>query len=215
MADIFSNILHVEGKEDLRVIPELIEANGIKWGTRKSPIVKIRDYDGVENLIDKIEISVALKATGLERLGLLVDADGDPQSRWLSIKNACMDLIPKLPDALPESGLIHRLEDGRKFGVWMMPDNKTQGMLETFLAYLVPEEGERLWDYAQAIAQSAKSKGALFSDAQQDKANIYTWLAWQTPPGRQLHNAIMERIFDPKHPRGQAFVTWFRNLYDL
>jgi len=28
------------------------------------------------------------------------------------------------------------LESGIKFGVWMMPDNQSRGMLETFLAYL-------------------------------------------------------------------------------
>jgi len=45
-------VLLVEGKQDVRVIPELIEANGVNWGTRKSPVVYIRDYEGYQNLVD-------------------------------------------------------------------------------------------------------------------------------------------------------------------
>ena len=34
MAEIHKNVLLVEGKQEVRVIPELIEANGVNWGTR-------------------------------------------------------------------------------------------------------------------------------------------------------------------------------------
>ncbi|HLO87253.1 MAG TPA: DUF3226 domain-containing protein, partial [Nostocaceae cyanobacterium] len=43
--------LLVEGKDDLRVIPELIEKNGIVWvNNKKEPIVSIEDYGGYSNL---------------------------------------------------------------------------------------------------------------------------------------------------------------------
>ncbi|MFM7603034.1 MAG: DUF3226 domain-containing protein, partial [Pseudanabaena sp.] len=38
---------------------------------------------------------------------------------------------------------------------------------------------------------------------------------WQNPPGRQLHQAVMEKIFDPQHPNAQKFVKWFKDLYEL
>ncbi len=53
--------LLVEGAEDKRVIPELIEANGIPWGTRRQPIVYIEDFDGIENLLAPKAISTELK----------------------------------------------------------------------------------------------------------------------------------------------------------
>ncbi|NJL55795.1 hypothetical protein HC928_11830 [bacterium] len=81
--------------------------------------------------------------------------------------------------------------------------------------YLIPDENESIWQYAQEAAKEAKNKGAAFINAHYDKAYIYTWLAWQDPPGRQLHNAVMERILDPTHPKAQTFVSWFRQLYDL
>ncbi|WP_017304367.1 DUF3226 domain-containing protein [Spirulina subsalsa] len=215
MANINSKVLLVEGKQDLLVIPELMEANGIKWGTRKSPVVFIRDYEGYQNLIDPDRIATELQASGLSALGIMIDADDDPIGRWQSIRNASLKSIPDMPENLPADGLIHTTPTGIQFGIWMMPDNQMRGMLETFLTYLIPTNSETLWQFAQAATHEAKGKGAVFTDYQSDKANIYTWLAWQNPPGRQLHQAIIERILHPNHPNGQRFVTWFKDLYSL
>lgn len=215
MADIHPKILLVEGKQDVRVIPELIEANGVNWGTRNSPVVYVRDYDGYSNLVDPDVISTELQASGLSALGIMIDADNNTSERWQSIRDASLKSIPDLPETLPEEGLIHIAPNGIKFGIWLMPDNKMDGMLETFLTYIIPIGSEVLWQFAQEVTQEAKNKGAMFTDFQLDKANIYTWLAWQVPPGRQLHQAITERILDPKHPSAQRFVTWFRTLYSL
>ena len=209
------NKLLVEGAEDKRVIPYLIEANDIPWkDKKKEPFVSIESYDGIEKLLNKNVISTELKASGLSALGLMVDADEEPENRWQSIRKVCLPSISDFPEYLPETGLIHTTNSGVKFGVWMMPDNKMRGMLETFLTYIIPNENE-LWNYAQTVVTEAKNQGATFIDNHTDKANIHTWLAWQNPPGRQLHNAVMERILNPKHPQAQIFINWFKKLYDL
>lgn len=97
----------------------------------------------------------------------------------------------------------------------MMPDNRLRGMLETFLAYMVPEANDALWTYSQVVVEEAHRKNAPFTEFHRDKAQIYTWLAWQNPPGRQLHQAVMERILNPHHPRAQTFISWFKQLYEL
>lgn len=139
------NLLLVEGEEDKRVIPELIEANGITWELEakesekpKEPVVKIEQHGGIEKLLKPKLISTRLKRADLAALGLMVDADEEPIARWNSIRNVCLPSIPDLPESLPEEGLIHPTTIGPKFGVWMMPDNKMPGMLETFLVNLVP-----------------------------------------------------------------------------
>ncbi|HEY9853505.1 MAG TPA: DUF3226 domain-containing protein [Leptolyngbyaceae cyanobacterium] len=215
MAEVHPCVLLVEGKEDLRVIPELMEANGINWGRRKNPIVYIRDYDGYQKLADSDVITTELQASGLSALGILIDADDNPDGRWQSIRDACLKSIPDIPESLPENGLIHIAPNKVKFGIWMMPDNKMRGMLETFLTYMIPHNNELIWQFAQEVVKQAKNKGAVFTDTHFDKANIYTWLAWQNPPGRQLHQAIMQHILNPKHPNSQNFVNWFKSLYDL
>jgi len=215
MANIYPKVLLVEGKQDARVIPELIEANGVNWGNKKNPIVYIRDYNGYQNLVDPDKISTELQASGLTVLGIMIDADDNTMERWQTIRSACLPSIPDIPETLPEEGLIHFASNGIRFGIWIMPDNKMHGMLETFLTYMIPAGNEVLWQLAQQVVQEAKSRGAMFADAHFDKSNIYTWLAWQDPPGRQLHQAIMERLLNPIHPKAQKFVTWFKNLYEL
>ncbi|WP_088242551.1 DUF3226 domain-containing protein [Calothrix rhizosoleniae] len=206
--------LIVEGEQDKRVIPEFIEANGISWGdTKDKAIVYIESY-GNDQFIDAEVISTELKASGLTHLGLIIDADENPSGRWESVRNACLKSIPDFPEKLPETGLIHTTNE-IKFGVWIMPDNGMRGMLETFLTYMIPNESEALWQYVQSVVTEAQSKGATFKNVHIDKANIYTWLAWQDEPGRQLHQAIKERILNPHHPQAQTFFKWFKNLYDL
>ncbi|BAY22113.1 hypothetical protein NIES2100_18760 [Calothrix sp. NIES-2100] len=205
--------LLVEGTDDLRVIPELIENNGIPWGKKNKPIVFIQDCGGYENINAEL-ISTELQASGLTNLGIIIDADEDASARWTSIRNACLQSIPTIPQQIPQTGLIIST-NGIKFGIWIMPDNLMRGMLETFLAYMIPDESEPLWQYAQEVVAEAKNRGALFIDPHVDKAHIYTWLAWQHPPGRQLHDAIKQRILNPIHPNAQIFVNWFKTLYDL
>ncbi|OCQ99429.1 hypothetical protein BCD64_10230 [Nostoc sp. MBR 210] len=206
--------LLVEGKDDLRVIPELIENNGIFWGKRGEEIVLIRDCEGYPN-IDSNLISTELQASGLTHLGIIIDADENLSARWQSIRNACLHSISDIPEQLPETGLIHTTEDGIKFGIWIMPDNQISGMLETFLAYLIRDEDKSIWQYAQEVVQEAKNQGAPFQNSYIDKAKIYTWLAWQEEPGRQLHQAIKYKVLNPQHPNAQIFFTWFKNLYNL
>lgn len=212
--------LLVEGQDDLRVIPELIEKNGIYWGAKKEEaIISIQECGGYENITYDL-IYTELQTGRCTHLGLMVDADDNASLRWQSIRNACLQIesISHLPEQIPETGLIINISNGTefiKFGVWMMPDNQNRGMLETFLAYMIKDESDPLWQYAQEVVTEAKTKGAKFIDEHIDKAYIYSWLAWQKPPGRQLHNAIQEEILNPQHPKAQIFVKWFKDLYDL
>jgi hypothetical protein len=209
--------LLVEGKDEQRTIPELIERNGVNWRNGNGTVVYIEDCDGFENIIDKDVIATELKASGRETLGILLDADDCPINKWIAIRNACINsgLISNMPKDLPVEGLIIDADNGVRFGIWIMPDNKLPGMLETFLGYLLPTGTSSLWDLAEKTVDKAKEEGALFSETHREKAKIYSWLAWQEPPGRQLHQAIQERILDPQHPEAQQFVSWFRKLYQL
>lgn len=219
---IFNKKLIVEGEQDKRVIPQLMAANGVTWPRGKEPVY-IESY-GSDGFINNKKISARLKASGLTHLGLIIDADENPKDRWQSIRNACLKVeeiqksIDNLPEQMPETGLIINIPNGTefiKFGIWMMPDNQNRGMLETFLAYMIKDESDPLWQYAQEVVTEAKTKGAKFIDEHIDKARIHSWLAWQNPPGTQLHDAVKFKILDPEHPKAQAFVKWFKDLYDL
>ena len=209
-------ILLVEGDEDKRVIPQLVEANGIHWGeTKKDWIVSIKSCGGVEQLLDKDLINTELKASNLKILGIILDADEYPENRWQSIRRCIIDRFPDIPEGLPKSGFIYDADDEIKIGIWMMPDNQDRGMLETFLKFLVPDEEEGLWQLTEHACQQAIENGASFKEHHIDKAKIHTWLAWQNPPGRQLHNAVMERILSPTSSEAELFIEWFKDLFEV
>lgn len=213
MPRVKHNRLLVEGDEDKRVIPQLIERNKIPWVERGEPIVQIKSHGGIEPLID--EIPTELKASDLSALGILVDANDDAASRWRRLRGACLPDVPDLPEILPKEGLVHPCDFGLKLGFWIMPDNRMQGMLETFLSLLVPADHEPLWDWTDELCDEARRKRAPFKARHRDKARIHSWLAFQDPPGRPLHNAIIERVLNPTSPSAKPFVSWFRRLYGL
>ena len=94
--------LIVEGDQDKRVIPQLIEANEIPWIDIGEKVPYIESY-GSDNFIDAHEISTQLQESELTTLGLIVDADDDLSARWTSIRNACLKSIPDFPAQLPKT----------------------------------------------------------------------------------------------------------------
>ena len=206
----------VEGATELRVIPELMEANGIAWGPRKNPIVHITPNNGVSELLKRGVIESELAASGLEALGVVIDANGDAGRRWSQIRDRCRDEFDELPEEIPEDGLEVDHRDGPRFGVWIMPDNRFSGMLEDFLIRLIPEErGGALYGLARSCVAEAARNGASFKGVHMRKAEIHTWLAWQDEPGPQLHEAVKHRVLDPTKPESRAFVDWFRRLFGV
>ena len=216
---IYPKILLVEGDNDKRVIPEFIEQNGILWEPKRQEyIVQIKAKDSKENLLNETEIKTELKASGLKALGIIVDADENPPKRMQRIEQIYTSLGKKLNDNLSSDGFIFQLSSDIKFGIWMMPDNQNQGMLETFLSYLIEDNNpstNSLWQYVQEVVTEASKRGATYKEVHLDKARIHTWLAWQDEPGNQLHQAIKYKILNSSHPKGQSFLRWFKELYDL
>lgn len=205
--------LLVEGKDDLHAIAELMGAR-VPWGNRPAEWpVHIKDYDGIENLLSGIPLQ--LKSSESEILGIVVDANHEFDARWARIRDRCSSAFPEIPEALPDDGLVLSNAEGRRLGVWIMPDNRSRGMLETFLAQLVPDPGNPSWRYAQYVVGEAKKKGASFEARHRDKAMIHTWLAWQDPPGRPFGTALTCKVLDPTSSGASRFVEWFKRLYRL
>ena len=205
--------LFVEGQTDLRVIPYLMEANGVAWPNERRP-VEIRPLGGKQ--LDPEELSSELKGHELHVLGVILDADDDAEACWQRVRGWFEKLFPDLPKhPLAEGFVSQPNEMGKRLGVWIMPDNQSRGMLETFLMFLAPDDQDPLVKYAATARDRAKKLKAPFKKAHEDKAKIHTWLAWQDEPGPQLHEAVDRRVLDPVSPHSQPFVAWFRKLYAL
>jgi hypothetical protein len=160
-------------------------------------------------------IEAESKTPGLNSIGIIVDADVQFDSRWSNIRERCLKIAADFPEELPSGGLIHQNEHGLRIGVWIMPDNQSRGMLETFLGSLVTPKLEPLWSFAQESCTRSRKHGSPYTDPHHDKACIYTFLAWLEPLGRSLNVSVQARAFDARLSLCEQFVRWFIDLYQL
>ncbi len=226
------NLVITEGKDDMHVFHHLLAHYGVPKG-----IIDFKPYDGLPNLLEALPQQ--LRASGLERLGVVVDADTDLTARWNSLKHILTKAgYLNLPDdPLPEGTIINEedisgiltedgdeviTEDGAvivqeglpKVGIWIMPDNKLPGMLEDFVSFLVPEN-DPLWDKAKGCLDEIPEDQRRFSEAHFAKAHIHTWLAWQKEPGTPLGSAINQRYLKADAAHARVLIEWVKRLFEL
>jgi len=202
--------LFVEGKDDLYSITELLQRHGYDWNNNSlAPLVY--DSGGIEPLFEALP--AALKT--LVRVGVVIDADLSASKRW-----ARMEAILKASGIAPppwpsQHGLVLALTGPtrlERFGIWIMPDNKAAGVLEDFLARLVPA-GDPCWQHADGATKQARTLGAPLKPNDHTKGAMHAWLAWQDPPGRPFGTALNARILGHDSPEALDFVAWFKRLF--
>lgn len=188
----------------------------VHWGSSRAewPVL-IEPCGGVSGLLDVDLIRTYLQRQEHKAIGIMVDANENAGGRWQRIRDECAGDFRDLPRAFPPEGLISANPSGRRLGVWIMPDNHSEGMLEDFLTPLVPEAHGSLWRYAQEATNQARTCGATYRDAHVAKARTHAYLAWQDRPGRSFGDALKAGHLDPHSEHALPFVTWFKRLYEL
>jgi hypothetical protein len=221
------NTLLVEGVDDQEVARQLLRPHGYEIDPEdREKLLRharfgqldVRKTGGYPTILE--ELSVIIKSRGGFHIGIVLDRDMDADEQkdpWPSIRRRIVETLPELDaalpkdhDPLPKQGLITSTRTGRRLGVWLMPDNQSLGMLETFVSSLIPST-DRLWPQAQSAVDSIPSEDRLFRH-KIDKACIHTWLAWQQDPGEKMGSAINKRYLDPQSPSAVAFVHWLQAL---
>ena len=206
MAD--KSILLVEGRDELHVLSQLLEHHRVPENFR------IKNKEGIDNLLKTLDVE--LIAGGLQRLGVVVDADTAPASRWQSLRSIFAQSGYLLPEQADPLGTIVTLS-GRtlvRIGVWVMPDNAAEGMLEDFVRSLVPP-GDALLAFAGECVDEVVARDRRFPEGQRSKALIHTWLSWQKEPGTPLGLAIKNREFDAGVAFALPLMEWLRRMFDL
>jgi hypothetical protein len=204
------NLLLVEGKDDVHVFYHLLKHHRIPRQ------FQIKDKGGIENLLGTL--SIELKGSDLERLGVVVDADLDIQARWQALRNVFVKSggvdIPTRPDP---GGVVFSVEQAERrlvVGVWVMPDNALPGMLEDFVRFLVPGD-DSLWDRAADCLARIPEQERHFAAEHQIKAHLHTWLAWQEDPGTPLGLAITRRYLDADASHARQLMDWVCRLFGI
>lgn len=203
-------VLMVEGKDDQHVVMHVCGSRGL------GKINVIHPYEGIEPLTDAI--STRVKESDITALGILVDADTNLAARWQSVRQRLIssgyEAVPDLPE---QDGTVIPAPDGSilpRVGIWLMPNNSVPGILEDFLAFLVPD-GDPLFAHVEQALNTIPAASRRFTDLSAPKAKIHTWLAWQEEPGRPLGQAIAARYLDASLPSGDKFAGWLQRTFFL
>ena len=199
----------VEGSDDKHSVIHLLARHGIDWDSENERLPWVKDCDGVDTLLKSIQVSVKT----YPRLGIVIDANADIEARWGQVQGKLDSASLSLPTT-PDTGgtIIQGIYPDWKVGVWLMPDNTTQGELEDLLYTLIPST-DPCWKYAQNATKHAKKIGAEFPDQKSLKARLHTWLSWREEPGLPFGTAIKAAYFSHDSPEATKFVAWFNKLF--
>lgn len=233
-----TKVLLVEGTDDLNVIGHIFLNHNIEVVTEKRiwkvenivDSIFIRDQEGLTNIQNNLEKGVfeqliedfgtELKQSELKMLGIIVDANGNAQSRWESFANKLKDLgyedIPK--SAEPNGTILKKNKNGLPtIGVWLMPNNVDSGMLEDFVGLLIPNEQENLWKLVENTVSLIPDEERRFSKEpdHSSKAKIHTYLAWQKRPGVPFGIAIREKFLDVNAQNVANLMKWLKELFEI
>jgi hypothetical protein len=213
-----AKVLWVEGRDEEVVLPILCASKGINLA---NSFVTLQERKGYTELLKGIPIQIkSADIDGLEILGIVIDADENVGNRWQAVRNRLVQAgYKKLPKNPKMTGTIIQGNDESNLptvGVWLMPDNVAEGMLETLIAFLVPNQANNpLWQYANQTTSFVFDNYQSFSLAKQPKAVLHTWLAWQKKPGTPIGQAITAHYLDTDHPVVDDFIAWIKLLFQL
>lgn len=200
----YNKKLLVEGNDDQHVIWALCE----KFNIPK--VFDVIDCAGIDNLYKSIP--VRFKQTDIEVIGIIIDADVNLNDRWTYVKNLLSNQGFKLPENLPNEGLV--LSNGNiKVGVWIMPSNNINGMLEDFISFLVPKDDKLLPIVDATLNEIENEKLNRYSLIHKSKAKIHSWLSWQEDPGTPMGLSITKRYLTTDNETCKHLIDWLQKLF--
>lgn len=205
--------LHVEGRDDLHTIIQLLARHGIELDKGRGPVA-VKQMEGDTRVLDIM--STAARASTNRSVGFVVDANGAVASRWQAVGERLKEAGIKLPRAPVPDGFIGQSATFKsRVGVWIMPDNAMDtGKLEHLIRTLVPP-GDPFFEHACAATTQAVSLGAKFPAQDRIKADLHCWLAWQEEPGLPFGTALKAHYFRDDSEVALLFVAWFKRLFEL
>ena len=201
MSSVFSRVLLVEGVDDKHVVSHICNRY------QCIPHFKIADKSGFSELVRSIvpEINVS----GRLAVGILADANDDPNARWQAIAYQLREANVVVPSNMSDVGTV--IENRPRVGVWLMPDNQSSGELENFVSEMIPV-GDAVWPMAVEYVEAIRPEDRKFHESKVLRAKIHAWLAAREEP-RKMGSAIYTGDLDTDIRSVENFVNWLRRLF--
>lgn len=216
-----TQLLYVEGSNDKWVVISLLEEYGHK------DIINVQNIGSCEQAINAFELKVS-NPVETERIGLIVDADDKIDKRCKGIVKAFENNGITITDdeLMQENGFVADVmnQSGAtiKVGVWIMPNNNDEGMLEDFLFNKIETDNVLfacvepvLQDLEDKATSDSNLKNLMYKPVHRKKAKIHSYMSWSNPPDLSMGMAIHKKIFSRTSEEEKLFKAWLCDLYQF
>lgn len=194
-------VLLVEGPDDKHVVGHL--------RGHLQPVMPfdILDKGGIDNLLKAI--SLEIKASGRVAVGIVADANDDPGARWQAVSDRLRGAGVDAPRKPSRGGTV--MDGAPRVGVWLMPDNRSDGELEDFVQTMIPD-GDPVWPLAREYVRSIPDEARAFPPGKRSRAELHAWLATREEPGF-MGSAIGRGDLKTDGPLCAGFLAWIESLF--
>lgn len=208
--DRIQSILLVEGKDDKHVIWSLLQHYNIPED------FTVIDCDGIENLLKELTLRLTTPAM-YKCIGVVMDADVNIRGRYDAFRGILENTGHYFFNGveLSDTGLLVNSNDVvfPIVGLWLMPNNKSNGMLEDFVMTLANGNEALMTEADSVLCTIEGRKLNRYPTTHRSKAKIHTYLAWQEEPGKPMGLAITAKVLDAGSPTAKVFIDWIRQLF--
>lgn len=213
-------LLYVEGANDKWVTISLRNQYG------HDEDVKIEELENCDLALQAFTTKAA-SPSETKKLGLIIDAD-------INIKARYQDIIKELRKSLnieiseqelaTEYGFVKEIrnfsEDDLKIGIWIMPNNISNGRLEDFLFEKIDAKNELFMQVDSALKTlEANASGntplvsKMYKPIHRDKAKLHTYIAWSKHPDVSMGIAVKASLFEKVSETEDKFRAWLEKLF--
>lgn len=147
-------------------------------------------------------------------LGIIADANSDLLRKWQEVvqevrKAGVGDV--HIPDGPVRGGTV--LDAAPRVGAWLMPDNRSDGELEYFVATMIPE-ADPIWLLARSYIDTIPPEHKKFSAHHTVRAQVYAWTVALQSPGGLLSAATRPSQLDTTSEHARRLVDWIQHLFE-
>lgn len=214
-----NRFLLVEGDADRSFFREILKVLKLDTSVTVAPP---KDVGGTHNtkggVFNHLPIMLNQLIDGtVSRLAAVVDADsianggGYPQA----VKAATAIVAPFgfSLERRSAGALLFRHDDGlADFGLWVMPNNHDEGMLEDWIKQCVLPNEQGLFAHAEVTVANL-ARPLKFKPIHRSKAEVATWLAWQVMPGHGPYRAVEDGLLNTSSPLYEDLNAWLTHLF--
>lgn len=220
-------VLFVEGEDDKSFFKKIIELSELNPNNPEIQVAPPKEFNGKDSkggVLERLPFLLnQIKDGTLQRLAIVVDADYKNEKGG---GLGCQKTIEKIAEMIapfhfsldqsitPSNGLIFKNSNNyNDLGLWVMPDNQRDGMLEDFIKDCILSSERDLFNHAVDIVKSVPNK--KFKEIHYSKAEIATWIAWQNPPGHGIYYALKENnlLLDAENEPFKHLQNWLKQVF--